>query len=164
MQKVKSKLIKPLIVIFVLLICYLLLFLFCKPIFYRLYLGHRIKGDITVTVDNGDYSIKETQISGTDKTIIKDNEAKVAVKAGEYGEYSIYLDLSDIYSDAKPIKIRCFQSNWWNVIEFKLNIDVDTQNKNMNFNGEYDSLDSNGTKQIMAIDNSDEILIRVGGP
>lgn len=162
MQKAKSKLIKPLIVILVLLLCFIIFF--GKPIFYRLYLGYRIKGDITVTVDNGDYAIKETQISGTDKIKIKDNEAKVAVKAGEYGEYCIYLDLSDIYSDAKPIEISCFQSNWWNVIEFELNIDVDTQSKNMNFNGEYDSLDSNGTQQIRTIDNSDETYIRIGGP
>lgn len=164
MQKAMSKLKKPLKVILVLLICYLLLFLFCKPIFYRLYLGHRIKGDISVTVNNGNYTLKETQFSGTDKIKIKDHEAKVSVKAGKYGEYNIYLDLSDIYAEAKPINISCFQSNWWNKLDFELDIEVDTKNKTMKFNGECISVDNTGTQQIQPVENPDEIFIRVGGP
>ena len=80
MQKAMSKLKKPLIVILVLLICYLLLFLFCKPIFYRLYLGHRIKGDISVTVNSEMDEEMRENIKNALLNIVKTEEGSEILK------------------------------------------------------------------------------------
>ena len=48
--------------------------------------------------------------------------------------------------------------------DFELDIEVDTKNKTMKFNGECISVDNTGTQQIQPVENLDEIFIRVGGP
>ncbi len=146
MKKAMSKLIKPLIVILVLLLCFIILF--CKPIFYRLYFGDRIKGTVSVSVDGKAYQLQPKEIQGSDELKLTDNGniAELSIHGGENGGYPIcvYLDTADM--DALGFEINCFQHNWWNVTEFKLNIEIDTKQNSISYSGDYTTIADSGKK------------------
>ncbi|MCH5350050.1 MAG: hypothetical protein J1E40_12055 [Oscillospiraceae bacterium] len=126
-------------------LCFSLCILY-KPIYYRLYLGDRIKGNIEIEIDNKAYSIEENKIdfhsSGKSK-MFDDGTAGISIRAGEYGIYSLEILGTPI---EKPISIRCYQYNWWNVMDFELTIKIDTAQNEINYNGNYMTIADNGKK------------------
>lgn len=98
-----------------------------KPIYYRLYLGDRIQGEIQVTIDGKaaffDEENTDAHLYYKGDFSAADHTARISLKAGEYGSYSF-----DIYVVGlnQPIQISVMQYNWWNVHTFCLDVAVDT--------------------------------------
>lgn len=119
-----------------------------KPIYYRLYFGDRIKGTVSVSVDGKAYQLQPKEIQGSDELNLTDNGniAKLSIHGGEYGGYPIcvYIDTADM--DALGFEINCFQHNWWNVTEFKLNIEIDTKQNIISYSGDYTTIADSGKK------------------
>ena len=98
-----------------------------KTIYYRLYQGDRITGEITVHIDG------ETALFDEERTrehwncegdfSIVDHGVNVSLKAGDYGSYDF-----DIYIVGmnQPLQFSVWQLNWWNVKTFRLDVVVDT--------------------------------------
>lgn len=109
-----------------------LLLRFLTPwLYYRLYFGDRIKGEITVTLDGEPATILEdTAVSSFQglendaKFRVEGSELHVSTRANAYGSYqfSFYVEeLPEI-----PLRFSSYQCNWWNVTEFELHYNINT--------------------------------------
>ena len=129
----------------IMILCLSLCILY-KPIYYRLYLADRIKGNIEVEFDDKTYFLEETKIEvhNSGKLEMFDNgTAGISFRASEYGIYSLEILDTPI---GKPISIRCFQHNWWNVMDFELTIKIDTAQNEITYNGNCMDIAENGKK------------------
>lgn len=147
MKKKKAVLIISLIIAFCISVC-----LLYKPIYYRLYLGDRIKGNIEVVIDDNVYSLEEDNIKLNDSGKIKINDdgtADISIHAGKYGSYR--FDISDIPIE-RPVSINCFQHNWWNVQTFELRIKIDTSQNLVIYEGSYTTISNDGKTRYDTID------------
>lgn len=130
------------VVLIISVICFLY-----KPIYYRLYFGDRIKGTISVIVDGEAYELQPKEIQGSDELDISDNGvAELSIHGGEYGGYPIYVYLDTADIETQSIRINCFQHNWWNVTEFKFNIEINTNQNIITFKGDYSTIADSGKK------------------
>lgn len=145
-----------------LMICFIMTFcislcILYKPIYYRLYLGDRIKGNIEVEIDNKTYFLEENNIkfhnSGKAK-MYDDGTAGVSFRAGEYGSYS--LEILDIPIESH-ITINCFQHNWWSVQNFELKIKIDTSLNMITYSGNCTVVSNNGKKIHDPIDKTQSL-------
>ncbi|MDE6592333.1 MAG: hypothetical protein K2K57_04630 [Oscillospiraceae bacterium] len=125
-----------------------------RPFYYRLYTGDRIKGNISVTVDNEMISLNMADIHGCDKWNVQNWNASVAVKGGDYGRYDVYVDIPEV---ERSVTVACHQCNWWNVMEFDLEIIVDTQENLVTYYGEYSALEENGHSRSHKIDRTQKL-------
>lgn len=162
MQSMKNKK-KMTAVIAVPALCIAFCFI-CKPIYYRLYPGDRIKGDIQVIVDGETYALNENSFSACRRVKPEDDgSAKIRIKAGEYGAYEFVMHADAI---GLPVTIRCYQHNWWNVWDFDLQINVDTQQNRAIISGSVTDLDDKGKKSndsiYQAYDLTEEIKVSFG--
>ena len=124
-------------------VCFSLCILY-KPIYYRLYLGDRIKGNIEIKIDDRTYFLEENNFHSSGKSkMFDDGTAGISIRAGEYGIYSLEILGTPI---EKPISIRCYQYNWWNVMDFELDIKIDTAQNEVIYNGNYMTIADNGKK------------------
>ncbi len=117
-------------------------------------MGDRIKGNISVTVDNEMISLNMADIHGCDKWNVQGWNASVAVKGGEYGRYDIGVDIPGL---ERSVTVACHQYNWWNVTRFDLEILVDTQKNFVTYYGEYSGLDEIGSSHSYRIDSTQEL-------
>lgn len=125
-----------------------------RPFYYRNYTGDRIKGNISVTVDNEVISLNMADIHGCDKWNVQGGNASVAVKAGKKERYVIGVDIPEV---ERSVTVACFHENWWNVTEFDLEILVDTQKNRVTYYGEYSGLDEIGSSHSYRIDCSQSL-------
>lgn len=117
-----------------------------KPLFYRLYPGDRIKGEIRITVDGETVSLKDSDFSGCDKVKIKpDNTAEISVRADTYGKYAVIMSSNET---DPVIHLYFHQFNWWNVYKFNLSVDVDITAGTVTYEGSYTSLKEDGNKNL----------------
>lgn len=144
-----------LIILFIITFCISVCILY-KPIYYRLYLGNRIKGNVEVKIDDKTYFLEKNKIKfhdsiyddGTAK-IYDNGTANISFHAGEYGDYSFELLDTPI---GRPIEITCFQHNWWSVQNFELKIEIDTSQNMITYSGNYTTISDNGKKRYETID------------
>lgn len=150
-----TKKIKLLIISLIMIFCISVCILY-KPIYYRLYLGNRIKGNVEVKIDDKTYFLEKNKINfqdsiyhdGTSK-IYDDGTAKISFNAIDYGNYSFEILDTPIGS---PVKITCFQHNWWSVQNFELKIEIDTSQNMITYSGNYTTILDNGKKRYKTID------------
>ena len=145
-----------LVVCFNLILC-ILICVICKPNYYRLYLGDRIKGNIELIIDEKPYLIEENKIKFLDfgnGMIYDDGKADISIRAGEYGKYRFEILDTPI---GKPISISCFQHNWWNVLDFDLTIKIDTVQEEITYNGNCITIADNGKKIYDPISNTQSL-------
>lgn len=148
-QDLQGKLIKKVIaIVLIVVLCISAICFLYKPIYYRLYLGDRIKGTISVVVDGQIYQLQPKEIQGTTELEISEDSSKaeLSIHAGEYGGYPIYVYLDTADIEMQSIRINCFQANWWNVTEFEAYIEIDTSKNCISFNGDCVTLDEDGKK------------------
>lgn len=114
----------------------LILFIFCcKPLYYRLYLGDRITGNIKVIIDNEVHYIENNDIAFSESGKVaenKDGSANIKIHAGKYGKYALNID--DIITDV-PVNIGFIQGNWWEVQRFEITVSVDTVHHLITYSG-----------------------------
>jgi hypothetical protein len=139
-----------------------ILVLFYKPIYYRLYWGDRIQGTIKLIIDDEQVSLQENDIliNGESKIVINsDGTAFISFHGGEYGDYGFYVVNSLI---DKTIQINCFQHNWWNVQTFDLTLSAYTSAGTLTFGGDYTTISDNfdilKEKILTTIDISDDLI------
>lgn len=161
----KGKLLKAAAILLIVLtvpICFL-----CKPLYYRLYFGDRIKGNIRVIADGNNIFLDKSSFTGCDNVREGTDSTYVSRKAGEYGGYNIGFEISageNIY----PVTLSFYQYNWWNVTEFDLTAEIDTENKTAVFECSYFSVEEDGSKRYgsetesVKLPPDDEIVIRIG--
>ena len=119
-------------------------------LYYRLYLGDRITGTVTVTVDGDPYPLEHDAITPTDSDLFKqarvsyrsDGSARVRIHSGAYGMYGFCLTIDGV---AQPIHITAYQFNWWNVTSFDLSVSIDTEANTVTFSTVTEQLHNNGT-------------------
>lgn len=153
-MKKSQKIIISIVAVF--LICTVSICFFCKPIYYRLYLGNRIKGDINIIIDGKPYQYYYmTEFSSIDKAKeTTKGTAHIEMKGGEYGSNTFTIRPHNL---DKSITVDCFQTNWWYVTNFNLNIDINTHKETISFKGDYTATDSDGRKIGGKIDKTQEL-------
>lgn len=116
--------------------------LFGKPIYYRFYPFDRIRGTVSLTVDGEKMTLTRDDIVFYDKKYdkyedgsakdISDGRVKIYMDGSEYGSHCF-----EVHSDKlkEPVAVSCFQDNWWNVVDFDLDIAVN--GGYMSCSGEY---------------------------
>ena len=117
------------------------LYIFCKPIYYRIYIGDRIKGNISVTIDGETFTPSSEDISGCRKSNIKGDRTQIAVKGGDYGIYHFGVNIPPI---DKTINMGCYHYNWWTVTNFDIDIIIDTAGNIVTFEGDCSYVDDDG--------------------
>lgn len=115
-----------------------------KPFYYRVYLGDRIKGSVSVKIDNEVCSLEDKiTLSKLGKVTINDNgTAEIAFRAGRYGSYK--FDILAL-SGEKPVTVDCFQHDWWNVQRFELSVAIDTVGNIITYTGNYSVISEDGS-------------------
>ena len=145
-----------------------------NPVYYRLYLGKRVKGTVQVIVDGEVYDIDESNFNVThtaDKRsgkihVNSKDVAKIKFRANKYGKYA--FDIVDTPVN-KPISISFYQANWWNVQRFNITISIDTSSKTIDYNARVSGIKENGigksTDKINRTDDYTQEVCRIGfGP
>ncbi len=137
---------RTIIILSIIVLLCIPIFMLYKPNYYRFfYSDDRIKGNIKVITDNQVFHIGSENIilHYPGKAIDSNDAVEISFPAGEYGEYS--FEVTNISLDA-PIRITCYQPNWWNVQSFELTLSIDTLTKTISYNGHYSTLSDNGEK------------------
>ena len=122
---------------------------FLPQIYYGCYLGDRITGTVTVTVDGEPYPLKNGSITPYDPAVLKkvpvdyrrDGSARVRIHDGAYGMYGFYLIVENV---EQPIRISAYQ-DWWNVTSFDLSVSIDTAASTVTFHTDTSEIDENGS-------------------
>lgn len=147
MAKKRNLLILCIIMAFCISVCILY-----KPIYYRLYFGDRIKGNVKVEIDDKPYFLEENKIKFHDSGKIEvcdDGTADISFHAGGYGGY--LFEILDTPTGS-PIAINCFQHNWWSVQNFELTIKIDTSQNMITYSGNCTTVSDDGQKIYDPID------------
>lgn len=116
-----------------------------KPVYYRLYFGDRITGNVKLVIDGEAFPLDKDSfdIKQSGKITINDNIAEISFRAGDYGGYKFEIANEKL---KEPIVITCFQPNWWNVMSFDITVFIDTLNDTVKYDGLYTTLTENGSK------------------
>ena len=137
---------------------------FCKPVYYRLYPFDSIRGSIQVVVDGKTCPLSEECFTDCGKVKPQeDGSAKISIKGGTYGGYEFKV-LTDALE--QPVTLRCFQHNWWNIWDFDLKIEIDTEQGSTAIKGTAMDIDNYGRKCYdnfsYAYDMAEEIRVSFG--
>ncbi len=139
------------IVLTILLLLMMALRFLTPWLYYRLYFGDRIKGEVTVTIDGEPAAILEdTAVASfqTSENAAKfravDNELHVSARANAYGNYQFTFYVEEL--PEIPLCFNSYQFNWWNVTEFELHYNVDTQAQIVEYRVVHTELNETGTK------------------
>lgn len=116
--------------------------LFYYPICPRIYFGNRIKGDVTITCDGKPYALNPDRLKSAAKVRETGNgRYYIEVKGGEYGSNPFEI----IFSPDMKVIVDCFQTNWWYVTDFNLDINIDSNKKEITYKGDYTTPDYSGS-------------------
>ncbi|MBR1751695.1 MAG: hypothetical protein IJ740_12630 [Ruminococcus sp.] len=113
------------------------LFIPVRLIFFRLYPGDRIEGELTLIIDGEEYPLDESDLSYEfehKKIEGRFDDGEVSIKAGEYGQYIIRIDS---LPEIPPVYVKAFQANWWNKTDFDLSVEIDTKEQIVTYRGKY---------------------------
>lgn len=142
---------------------------FGRVIYYRLYSGDRIKGDITVTLNGQAVSLEESDFSflgkGGFSASSNGGSSHISIEGGEYGRYSFDIHIPDF---PKTVTVHIMMYNWWNVTDFTLDIALDEAQKTAEYKYFYTYIAEDGKKlsengsDTQDID-TDELKVRLGG-
>ena len=125
-------------------------YLFLKPPYYRFfYLGDRITGTISVTIDGEKYDLKAGDLSAIhgNKEEIKIGFHKeadataISIHAGEYGPYRLIIHIDGIEF---PLEAVIYQYNWYNISKFDLDVSIDHETETITFSSTAQVLSENG--------------------
>lgn len=136
------------------LIAVALLYIPARLIYFRLYTGDRIEGEISLTIDGQEYSLKDSDLTFEfehEKTSGKYEDGQVSLKAGDYGQYLIIINCPQ---DIPPITIGVMQANWWNKESFELTIEVDRERGSVTYSGKQKYITELGFSQSGLISKS----------
>lgn len=137
---------KYLIILFtVIAVLAFVLCFFCKPIYYRLYLGNRITGSVQLSVDGKLITLDENCfITVEDKHSVQQNgdALDIAFKGGDYGTYEFEIEVPNF---SERITVTIMQFNWWNVVDFDIDIAIDTANESVTYTYFYTTISEDGT-------------------
>lgn len=140
---------------------------FCKPLYYRLYLGDRITGSIKVSVDGVPLILDESSFSSTlpMKITVNEFDTSVALKGGEYGSYGFDVNIQGVNN---PLEVHIHHFNWWSVTEFQINAEVSTEGNIVSVSSVYTTIDDKGEEVIGNCNDNfdadtDEMIISLGG-
>lgn len=116
----------------------------CKPVYYRLYPGDRIRGNIQVIVDGQPCTLTESSFTDCRRADPEDDgSANIRIRAGKYGSYAFEMHVAALEA---PVTVRCFQHNWWNVTDFDLQFQIDTKQNTAAVSGSVTTIADNGKK------------------
>ena len=119
-------------------------------LYYRMYLGDRITGTVTVSVDGEPYALQYRSVSADQSNPIGgiprirlngDGSARIMLRAGEYGGYGFLLTVDSVEA---PLHICAYQYNWWNVVRFDLHVSVDIAAQTVTLESSAQTLRDNG--------------------
>ena len=124
-------------IIIIVIICLILLVavITATPLGTMLYLGSRIKGKISVTVNGENIDFSKCSFIFSDKGEAKanGNSANIYMKGGEYGTYRFSFTSEELDF---PVTIKIYQWNWHQITDFSCNIAFERENGS--FNGYYE--------------------------
>ncbi len=119
----------------------------CLPqVYYRLYPGNRINGEVTVTIDGQPAQIVEDSIYSAYKTRfnVTGNGFRLSTKGNKYGSYHYSFSVEEL-PDIQ-FAFYSYQFNWWNVTDFTLQYDIDTEANVVEYHAEHVELLESGRK------------------
>ena len=141
------------IIVFAIILLVLISFFFFKPLFYRVfYPWNRINGTIHLRIDGEKYDL-----NGNDLTVMHENATiefecrksedgtKVSIHGGDYGPYRLIINSEGTNF---PLEVVIFQYNWWNIVDFDLDISLDSASNKITFTSNAQVLNENG-KEVM---------------
>ncbi len=151
------------IVLAILLLLVMVLRFLTPWLYYRLYFGDRIKGNVTVTIDGEPAAImQDTAVSSFQgledaaKFRAVDNALYVSTRANAYGSYQFIFYVEEL--PEIPLRFNSYQFNWWNVTEFELYYNVDTQAQIVEYRVVHTELNETGTKSEPIISEGSYLL------
>ena len=123
--------------------------LFLPQLYYRCYLGDRVTGTVSVTVDGEVYPLKSGSISSADSYLLKkarvnyqlNGSARIRIRGGDKASYGFLLYIDGV---EQPIRIGTFHYNWWAVTQFDLTASVDTSTDTVTFRCTAKVIDNDG--------------------
>ena len=135
--------------------------LFCYPVFPRIYLGNRIKGDLTITCDGMPYELTSDQLISSDK--IKEIEVgkyHIELKGGNYGNNPLEF----LINPETLVEVNFFHSNWWYATKFNLNINIDTYKNEITYKVDYNMQGDSGCFETKQTIGKEKLELRIGSP
>ncbi len=124
----------------------------CMPkIYYRLYPGNRINGEVTVTIDGQPAQIAEDSIYSAYKSrvTVTGNGFQLSTKGNKYGPYHYSFSVEEL-PDTK-FTFYSYQFNWWNVTDFTLQYNIDTEANLVEYHAEHVELLESGRKSDLIV-------------
>lgn len=133
--------------------------LFCYPVFPRIYFGNRIKGDVTITCDGKPYGINSDRLQSDAKVRqIGNGRYHVELKGGNYGSNPFEI----VLTNERIVEVDIFHSNWWYVTDFNLDINIDSDKKEITYKVDYTSSGDNSTFEKKQTIGKEELEVKIG--
>ncbi len=110
------------------IIAVLILAVTAFPISPRFYLGNRIKGNVSVTVDGTDYDLSQLEVTSLGSYKVKEKNGKVSIRGGMYGGYGFRFNVPE--TDC-TVTVHIMQWNWHQITDFDLDIELSTESSGL---------------------------------
>lgn len=152
-MKTRTKIIISAVCLFI--VAALIICVACRPVYYRIYQGDRIKGTLSLTLNDEEIKAKSKNIKcyynslSFPEDMLCNNTGdgtKISTRANKTGSYFFVVYADEI--KAVPIEIEFVQNLRWNVTNFDLSLNIKQENGSykVNYNLKYTDISSNCKK------------------
>lgn len=122
---------KKILIITAIIIALLVLAATMFPILPRFYLGNRIKGNVSVTVDGTSYDLSQLEVTSLGNYNVREKNGKISIRGGKYGKYGFRFNVPE--TDC-TVTVSIMQWNWHQITDFDLDIELSSENGELSCN------------------------------
>lgn len=122
---------KKLLTVILSIIAVLILVVTAFPVAPRFYLGNRIKGNVSVTVDETSYDLSQLEVTSLGNYNVREKNGKISIRGGKYGRYGFSFNVPE--TDC-TVTVSIMQRNWHQITDFDLDIELSAENGGLSCN------------------------------
>lgn len=113
------------------IIAALILVVTAFPVAPRFYLGNRINGNVSVTVDGTSYDLSQLEVTALGNYNVREKNNKISIRGGKYGRYGFRFNVPE--TDC-TVTVSIMQWNWHQITDFDLDIELSAENGGLSCN------------------------------